>query len=210
MRRLLIEPLRGWVPEDPDTRRAAELLLAWDGLFEEESHGAAVAVTAWRELDVNGHLPEPPFEARAAVTFAASFLKEHHGSVEVPLGQIQRLVHGEVDLPLGGGPDTLNCTYHEIEGGRLVGDQGDSYVMVAEFPGRAWSIHQYGASLRPESPHYSDQAPLFVARKLKPVLRTREEIRAFLEAEYHPGERWTPSAAGSPEERLAEAEALWD
>ena len=69
-------------------------------------------------------------------------------------------------------------------------------------------VHQYGASLRPESPHYADQAPLFVERRLKPVLRDRDEIRRFLEAEYHPGEAWT-AVGGDPHQRLAEAEALW-
>lgn len=211
IRELLIAPLVGWVPDDPDTREAAAQLLAWDGVFDESSVGATIAVLAWRELDAMGWKPEPPFDPRDRVAFAASFLREHHGRIDVPLGDVQRLIHGDVDLPLGGGPDVLNCTYHHIDDGRLVGDQGDSYVQIAEFGARprTWSIHQYGASLRPDSPHYSDQAPLFVDRRLKPLLRDRTEIRAFLEAEYHPGEAWTPVGMGSPTERLADAEALW-
>ena len=126
IRRLLIAPLADWKPQDADTARALELLLGWDGRFDESSVGATVAVLAWRDLDPMGVAPEPPFDPRDAVRFAASFLREHHGRIEVPLGEMQRLVHGDADLPLGGGPDTLNCTYHHVDGGRLIGDQGDS------------------------------------------------------------------------------------
>ncbi len=38
------------------------------------------------------------------------------------------------------------------------------------------------------SPHYSDQSPLFVERKLKPVWIDEADIRANLESEYRPGE----------------------
>jgi acyl-homoserine-lactone acylase len=217
MRALLLDPVSAWSPapdEDPDVVRARELLLGWDGVFDEDDPGAAVAVLAWRELDAAGHLPEAGYDPRAGVRFAARFLREHHGRIDVPLGEVQRLVRGEVDLPLGGGPDVLNCVYHEVDedSGRLVGDQGDSYVMIVEYDpdgARAWSVHQYGASNRPGSPHYADQAELFVARRLKPLLRDPAEIRRFLEAEYHPGEAWAPDPPADVSARLAEAEALW-
>lgn len=46
---------------------------------------------------------------------------------------------------------------------------------------------QYGASNRPGSTHYADQAPLFLRHQLKPAWRTLPEIRAHLEREYTPG-----------------------
>jgi penicillin amidase/acyl-homoserine-lactone acylase len=52
------------------------------------------------------------------------------------------------------------------------------------------SLHQYGsATLDQRSPHYADQAPLFAARRLKPVWMDEAEIRAHLEREYRPGTR---------------------
>jgi acyl-homoserine-lactone acylase len=190
LRQLLLEPLRGWQPEDPDVREAARLLAAWDGQFEEHSAGAAIAALAWRPLDKMGWKPEPGFDPRERVAHAAAFLRDHHGRIDLPLGELQRLVHGSADLPLGGGPDVLNCTYNHLDGGRLVGDQGDSLVMVVEYAAdgaRAWSIHQYGSSSRPGSPHESDQAAPFVARQLLPLPLSREEIEAVAEASYHPG-----------------------
>jgi acyl-homoserine lactone acylase PvdQ len=117
-------------------------------------------------------------------------LRKHYGRVDVPLGTVQRLRRGAVDLPLGGGPDVLNAAYtRKSDDGHLVGIQGDSYILIAAFGQdgvSSQSIHQYGASNRPDSKHYADQAPLFVQRKLKPALRREADIRAQLEREYTP------------------------
>jgi acyl-homoserine-lactone acylase len=111
--------------------------------------------------------------------------------VDVPLGEVQRLRRGTVDLALGGAPDVLNATYTKRAGGRLVGTQGDSLVLIVDFlPGGAQSesVQPYGASSRPSSPHYADQAPLFVAHRLKPTLRASEDLAQHTERSYHPGE----------------------
>jgi acyl-homoserine-lactone acylase len=127
----------------------------------------------------------------AALRNVVHYLEEGSGRVDVPLGEVQRLRRGAVDLPLGGGPDVLNATYTKRVDGRLVGTQGDSLVMIVEFaPGgaRSTSIQPYGASNRPGSPHYADQAPLFVARQLKPTWRAPEELAQHTERSYRPGE----------------------
>jgi penicillin amidase/acyl-homoserine-lactone acylase len=80
-----------------------------------------------------------------------------------------------------------------LEGGRLKGGAGDSYVMLVTWDkdGRVHSrsIHQYGsATLDETSPHYADQSPLFVQRQRKPVWLDEADIRVNLEREYRPGE----------------------
>jgi len=129
-----------------------------------------------------------------AFTEAVKTLNDHFGSVDMPWGDVNRLIRGDVDLPIGGGPDILHATYGALqEDGRLKITDGDTYVLLViwDKDGKvsSMSVHQFGsATLHPESPHYADQSPLMVTRQLKPVWFDEADIRQHLEREYMPGE----------------------
>ena len=124
---------------------------------------------------------------------AVKTLDGEFGHVDVPWQEINRLRHGELDLGIGGAPDLLHAVYGVLgEDGRFDGIAGDSYILFVTWNAagelQSQSIHQYGsATSRPRSPHYADQAPLFVRRELKPVWMDEADIRANLSAAYPPG-----------------------
>jgi acyl-homoserine-lactone acylase len=190
----VVDPLlRDFAPATDSERRALELLRGWDGAADESSAAATIAIGTYGIVHPHPRAAGVPTleDPAAALRATLRFLQETFGRVEVPLGEVQRLRRGAVDLPLGGGPDVLNATYVKREGGRFVGVQGDSLVLIVDFlPTGAVSssIQPFGASSRPVSPHYADQAPLFVARQLKPTWRAPAELAQHTERAYRPGE----------------------
>ncbi len=66
---------------------------------------------------------------------------------------------------------------------------GQSFAFVVAFRPelRAVSVHVFGQSNDPHSPHYFDQAPLFSEGKMKPVWTTFDQIQANAVRVYHPG-----------------------
>jgi acyl-homoserine-lactone acylase len=72
---------------------------------------------------------------------------------------------------------------------RRYGVSGGTYISVVEFGPqvRALSVHTFGASGDPKSRHYMDQSALYTRGEFKPAWLNLDEIRAHLEASYHPG-----------------------
>lgn len=191
MMRDVVTPLQTLTSAEPAEKEALALVHGWDGVTSEQSTAATIAILTWRHVHPErAGSPDAPVDVAAALRATAIWLNRYFGRVSVPWGDVMRLHRGTVDLPLGGGPDTLNAVAAREDGGHLVGRQGDSLVVVVDFADTTTSesIHQYGASNRPASPHFADQAPIYVQRKLKPTWRTPAEQAAHTERSYFPGE----------------------
>jgi penicillin amidase/acyl-homoserine-lactone acylase len=186
--------LQAPLPDDAEVQHALDIVRDWDLRTDPGNRGAALVIWTYQSLD----FPEPDevdpeVLSDAFVETVETFL-DTHGRVDVPWSDVNRLIRGDIDLGLGGGPDILHAVSSEMqEDGRLRGRAGDSFVMLVEWDTEgqvhSQSIHQYGsATLDETSPHYADQAPLFVDRRLKEVWLDQDDIRANLEREYVPGE----------------------
>jgi acyl-homoserine lactone acylase PvdQ len=192
-REAVTEVLAGHRPKDAAERRGLDILRRWDGRAEAASRDAALAVLTMRPIAAARELGrgEDP-GGSAAFSAAVAFLERRYGRLDVPLGEVQRLRRGRLDLPLAGGPDALNAVYGRLENGALVGETGDSFFMLVEFhpDGRveSFSVQPYGASGRAESAHFNDQSLDFAERRLHKEPSTPEELRAGAWREYHPGE----------------------
>lgn len=163
----------------PKLEPVIRLLQGWDRQAHLHSTGATVmGVLLYRMTEGRAFLPKyRDLDTRETVglyRYARRYLLRHFGSVEVPLGQYQRLVRGNRHAGVPGLPDMLaDIESGPWKEGRIRALRGDSFIGLVRFgPSgtRMETISTYGASHRPLSPHYNDQMPLFLQRRLKTVI----------------------------------------
>tara|TARA_B100000965_G_scaffold86848_1_gene70329 strand:- start:167 stop:2356 length:2190 start_codon:yes stop_codon:yes gene_type:complete len=107
---------------------------------------------------------------------AINHLEKYYNKIDVKWGEINRLIRGETNLELSGGPDVARAIYSipQDNQGQLKSIAGDCYILLARWNenGKVFSesIHQYGSATQdPNSKHYSDQTKLFSDEKFKEI-----------------------------------------
>ena len=179
---------------EPIAEEALKVFQSWDLRADPDNRGTAIAVLTLEPVvraEMFGkQVPDiiPIFLERARE------LHDRYGRIDVPWKEVNRLVRGDLQWGLGGGPDLINCIYGEWNGEYLRAVAGDCYVLLVTWSPdgsvRSRSIHQYGsATSNPGHPHYADQAPLFEKGELKPTWFKQEELVEHIKAKYRPGER---------------------
>lgn len=164
----------------PDIAATLRIMKAWDRNSDINSHGATIAnlfsdMLLKDFVKKNGMpLQENFIEEEVIVSYlrkTQKHLLKHFGSVEIPLGDFQKLVRGTKELPVSGMMDviaTMSVTPHK--NGRYKAESGESYIMMIQWDENGpviETVSPFGTSTHPDSPHYSDQMELFVNKKLK-------------------------------------------
>lgn len=126
-----------------------------------------------------------------AMDYTYSYLMKHFGRLDIPLGEYQKLVRGNIQLPVGGIHDVLAAMYSDPhENGRVKAVVGESFIMLVRFPKEGLplieTVNAYGASNVKGSKHYSDQMIMFLNQKTKPMILDINQVREEAEAIYHP------------------------
>jgi penicillin amidase/acyl-homoserine-lactone acylase len=193
--RIVAEVLAAELPDDSLLQEARRVLAAWDFRADMENRSAALGILTATPVVLAERRGEEPVDSVESFTRAARTLKRHHGRVDPPWGQVNRMRRGALELPVGGGPDTLRAMESFVleSDGTYTANSGDCYLMFVEWDKRgrlrSESIHQFGsATLDRSSPHYADQMPLFAAERTKKLHLDEAELRRHLRREYRPGE----------------------
>jgi acyl-homoserine-lactone acylase len=179
----------------------ADVLGKWDRQANSNSRGA-VLFAAWVEqVNFDTLFSKPwqdnsprntpdglanPQKAVAILLKVANKVKTDYGSLDIPWGKVFRLQNGNINLPANGGSGGLGIfrvvDFEPIDRKRFRAVQGDSFVAAIEFsqPVKAMALTSYGNATQPNSTDVGDRLKLFSQKRLRPVWRLRQEVKANL------------------------------
>lgn len=157
-----------------DLVEALEIIKKWDLRADSSNTEAALSIlslpNAFRIEDLKYDKDSITVELRKNI----SYLNKKFGRINIPLGKVFRLIRGDANLPLDGGPGLLRAIYVKKIDDNYQAIAGDCYIQAVEWGPdgemSAWSIHQYGsATNNKKSKHYNDQSYLFSKHQMKQI-----------------------------------------
>ena len=179
----------------PDIQQLIERLQAWDRKAEASSLGAGTFAILYDQLRPDfRNLPEPkifpPTTLVKAVRASQAYMLKHFNTLEVTLGDYQKLVRGKKELPIFGLPDVVTAmAARPYKDGKVKVVSGESYIELVRFTPQGpeiESVISYGSSDHPESPHYNDQMELYAQFKTKKMNLDKATVYAQAKRIYHP------------------------
>jgi acyl-homoserine-lactone acylase len=142
-----------------------------------------------KNADLNKVLPKEEFAN--ALKFAKTHLLEHFGTIDIALGDLQKHVRGDVEIPIWGIPEVITQMYTSpYKDGMYKTVLGESFILFATYGKdgleKIESINCFGSSAREGSPHYTDQMQLFVNKQLKSISMNKDENLQKAKQAYRP------------------------
>jgi acyl-homoserine-lactone acylase len=181
----------------PQLRNVISNFQQWNRRGVADSKGAAVFLLLYENLKkkLNGQPPRKITSAEAVETFTAvkDYMQQYFGKDDIVLGDLQKLVRGNTELPLWGLPDLLSPQWTEQQkNGILKSVGGDGYIMFVRFAKDQLpaieTVNMYGASATPGNKHFDDQINLYIHQQTKKMTLDKKEVLRTAIRTYHPGE----------------------
>ena len=164
-----------------DNREAALVALTFDYLFKKKNG-------AYNELEIG--LDYSTVDLLEAIRYAKKTLIKFHKTIDVPFGDVQRLMREDKSYPVYGFPECLKAMASEVtKDGFLRASNGDSFIMFARYSKKGNSFETvvpYGESRRKGSPHLTDQMELYSQQKTKTITLDKAEVLKTATRIYHP------------------------
>ena len=180
-------------PDNSPYRDALLFLKDWDLRTNIENTTAALGVCTISEEWLAEQARREPPPVQLEFEKCVDILLQKFGRLDIPWGEVNKIVRGGKSYPINGGPDVLRAVYGRglEEEGFLTASGGDGlFIFVswdAEGNQSIESIHQFGsATLDSSSVHYADQLPLFVAEKMKQTYFDPDSLDQNTERVYEP------------------------
>ena len=126
----------------------------------------------------------------SAVSDIKTYLIEHFGKVKITLGEFQKLVRGDKELPIWGLPDVITAmSSRPYKDGKHKVFAGESYIGLVRFTEdgpEMESIISFGNSDDPNSDHYTDQMEMYSKFQTKKMTFDKDEIYSKAKSIYNP------------------------
>ena len=108
------------------------------------------------------------------------YMNRHFKSQDIVLGDFQKLVRGDKNIPIWGLPDVITAMHGApFKDGRYRITNGESYIALIQFredETHYQSVISYGNSNRKSSLHYDDQMKLYQNFQTKPMSFDRDDV----------------------------------
>lgn len=178
-----------------------DALNRWNGKTDADNRQASIYALAVKYYikyvrdegiaDYNNTLPERVLAD--GLIYAKDHLNKHFGKWEVPLGDVQKVVRGDLEYPVSGVPEAITQMWTvDYQDGKFKSNVGDCYILFIRYRNEGLplleSISPFGTSTHPESPHYTDQMGKYANQELKTMTMDEKKIRSEAEKSYHPGD----------------------
>ena len=179
----------------PNLKVLIERLQQWDRKAIATSLGAGTFAVFYDQLrpfyqDLPAPKIFPPSILLKALKKTKAYLLKHFDSLEVSLGDYQKLVRGPKELPIFGLPDVItSMASRPFKDGKVKVVSGESYIELVRFSDKGTEIESvisYGSSDDPESPHYNDQMELYAGFKTKKMSLDKKTVYNSAKKIYHP------------------------
>lgn len=179
----------------PEVAELISVLKKWDRKANIDSRGAAVFGIFFYNV-AERYKQNPDFthmtseDCAQTLVSVKNYLLRNFGTLDVTLGEYQRLERDDISIPLPGLPDVLAAMYSTpTDDGRVKGTVGECYIGLIQFSKQGPEIETvncFGASNRKGSRHYADQMELFQQQKTKKMSLSRTEVIRSAKTIYHP------------------------
>ena len=191
----IIETLK--LQAENDLFELLDIIQKWDRKTDIDSQGAGLYGVLYYQLVRNyrGEIQKNNKTISKEILLSAlsdtkAYIINNFGSTEITLGDFQKLVRGDKELPIWGLPDVITAmSSRPYKDGKHKVTQGESYIGLVRFNENGpilESIISFGNSDNPESDHYTDQMEKYSKFQTKKMTFDKNIIYSEAKEIYNP------------------------